>query len=58
MLHPNGRKLARLNGQEIQGSILSNFSTHVRDGEVSYWEYPKHWEKVQATVLSLVLSPY
>lgn len=41
-LYPNGTKLAHLNSQEMQGSILSNFNKiHVRDGlEVNYREYP------------------
>jgi len=39
-LYPNGTKLAHLNSQEMQGSILSNLNnTHVRDGlKVNYRE--------------------
>ena len=41
-LYPNGTKLAHLNSQETQGSILSNFNNiRAQDGlEVNYREYP------------------
>lgn len=57
-LYPNGKKLAYLNSQEMQGSILSNL--------ICVWEMDwkritgnilKCWEKVQATALFLVLFP-